>query len=198
MVQSSADDFLVIEQLLAACDSEVSAAEADGRLLSLAAMLGQDAIAVWLNQLGASVDAADVAHYVGQLVTIAERRVAVLERGDGLPDLCLPDDDDDMRDRVESLALWAGGFVSGLGEGAAMRGSPARDRLDQEPLSELLQDFTEITRAEVADDDLAEDTETAETSYNELVEFLRVAAQLCYEELTPVREIAEPAPVHVH
>lgn len=198
MSHSQGDDCLHFEQLLAACDSEVPASEADGRLLGLAALLGGDATGVWLDQLGASAEAEDVMQHVAQLVTIAEKRVAVLERGEALPYLCLPDDNDDLRDRVEGIGLWTGGFVSGLGEGAALRGTPARERLEREPLAELLSDLTEITRVEIAAEELDGDTNSAEAAYNEVLEFLRVAAQLFYEELTPVREIEQPATSHVH
>lgn len=198
MTHNHGDDYLQFEHLLAACDSEVSASEADGRLLGLAAMLGSEAVGVWLDQLGVSAEAADVMQHVTQLMSLAERRLAVLERATALPDLCVPDDNDDLRDRVESIGLWAGGFVSGVGEGAALRGTPARERLEREPLAELLKDLTEITRVEMAADELDGDANAAETAYNEVLEFLRVAAQLFYEELTPVREIEQPATTLVH
>ena len=46
----------------------------------------------------------------------------------------------------------------------------------------------EISRATVADDSDEEDNETA---YSELVEYLRVAAQLTYEELAEFRSPAD-------
>ena len=198
MAHNQGDDYLQFEQLLAACDSEVSASEADGRLLGLAALLGADAAGVWLDQLGVSAEAADVMQHVAQLVSIAERRLGILDRGAALPDLCVPDDNDDLRDRVESIGLWAGGFVSGVGEGAALRGTPARERLEREPLEELLKDLTEISRVEIAEDELDGETNAAETAYNEVLEFLRVAAQLFYEEMLPVRDIEQPSTSLVH
>ncbi len=46
----------------------------------------------------------------------------------------------------------------------------------------------QITRAEVDDDT---DDETNEAAYVELVEYLRVAAQLAYEELAEIRHAGE-------
>ncbi|MEM7610824.1 MAG: UPF0149 family protein [Pseudomonadota bacterium] len=198
MAEADGTDFRVIEQLLAGCQIDVAASEADGRLLSLAAMLGDDAIAIWLQQLAVGTTQADAGGYLGQLAVIAEQRLARLDDAQELPVLSLPEDDDDIRDRVDALVLWANGFVTGLGEGASLRGTDARQLLEQEPLKELLQDLTEITKAEVAAEDIEADSEAAEAAYFELVEFLRVATQLAYEELTPVRKLAVSEAPQVH
>ncbi|MEL6367146.1 MAG: UPF0149 family protein [Pseudomonadota bacterium] len=191
------DAYLTIERLLGNCGAEVSASEADGRLLSLAAMLGNEAISVWVQQLFAQADGGE--HGARQaLVEFAAQRIAILEAGEGLPDLCLPDDEDDIRDRVGSLALWATGYLNGLGEGAALRGSPAREILEAEPLAELLADLAEISRAAIEADEISEAEDAHEADYAELVEFLRVAAQLSYETLTSIRAITDGGEAKVH
>ena len=66
-------------------------------------------------------------------------------------------------------------------------GSPdenLKERLSSDPLSDILKDMLQITRASV-DEDL--DDETNESAYVELVEYLRVAVQLTYEELAEFR-----------
>ena len=50
-MSSNETEFSRIEQLLASASSDASASAADGRLLSLAAMLGDDATAIWLREL---------------------------------------------------------------------------------------------------------------------------------------------------
>ncbi|MEL7023172.1 MAG: UPF0149 family protein [Pseudomonadota bacterium] len=177
--------YLAIERLLGGCGVDVSASEADGRLMSLATMLGPQAAVVWADQLVSDSSSVE-AGAVGQLKAMGIERVAVLEAGEGLPVLCLPDDEDDLRDRVHELAMWAGGFVSGIGEAAALRGPKARELIEAEPLRELLTDLAEISRASIQDDALDESNESA---YAELVEFLRVAAQLAYDTLLPTREL---------
>jgi uncharacterized protein YgfB (UPF0149 family) len=57
--------------------------------------------------------------------------------------------------------------------------------LAAEPLADIIRDLLQITRAEV---DGATDNETNEAAYAELVEYLRVAAQLTYEELSEFRQ----------
>ncbi|MFK8051588.1 MAG: UPF0149 family protein [Woeseiaceae bacterium] len=202
MAETYGSDFLLTEQLLAQLDIEVTASEADGRLTGLAAMLGPDAMLVWLQDLLSgddnTVDALRIER-AEPLRLLAAKRLDVIEQGEGLPVLCLPDDDDDIRDRVDALAHWSTGFLSGLGEGAALRGAAAREQIQQEPLSELIRDLTEITQAEIADEDLQADPEGAETAYTELVEFLRVACQLAYDNLHAMRvtqESSEPQQVH--
>ncbi|MEO0576400.1 MAG: UPF0149 family protein [Pseudomonadota bacterium] len=196
MAQDHASDFDRIEQLLASCDIDVTASEADGRLLSLATMLGEDAVPVWLNELRRGSSATSIPAALSELARAGVERIAVLESGESLPALCLPDDADDIRDRVESLVGWATGFLSGLGEASALRGSSARERLEKAPLSELIEDLTQITRAEVDLADIEEDLEAAESAYIEVVEFLRVLAQLSYEELLPVRSVDTAPGVH--
>jgi uncharacterized protein YgfB (UPF0149 family) len=66
-------------------------------------------------------------------------------------------------------------------------GSPdvgLKKRLADEPLSDIIKDMLQITRATV-DEDTEE--ETNEAAYADLVEYLRVAAQLTFEELAEFR-----------
>lgn len=196
-MSSNETEFSRIEQLLASASSDASASAADGRLLSLAAMLGEEATTVWLRDLAPSTGALNAAA-LEPLREIAVARVRSLADTDTLPSPWLPDDEDDLRDRVEAVVEWTGGFLAGLGEGAAMRGTPARERLTVEPLSELVSDLTEISRAALTEDELDEDPEAAESAYAEIVEYLRVIAQLAFEELTPIRELASAGNANLH
>jgi uncharacterized protein YgfB (UPF0149 family) len=91
----------------------------------------------------------------------------------------LPDDEQPLNGRANALALWCTGFLYGLGTGQIA---------DLEALNgdvgEIVRDFTEISRA-TGDD--AEADESNEQAYAELVEFIRVAAQVVFEELLPLR-----------
>lgn len=98
----------------------------------------------------------------------------------------LPDDDSDAGDRTAAMAHWCEGFLHGLV--SAKHGDALRDRLAAEPLADIIRDMLQITRAEV---DGATDNETNEAAYAELVEYLRVAAQLTYEELSEIRHSAD-------
>ena len=88
--------------------------------------------------------------------------------------------------RAAALAHWCEGFLHGLV--SANHGDALKERLAAEPLADIIRDMLEITRAAVGDDD---DGESEEVAYTELVEYLRVAAQLTYEELAEFRAPAE-------
>lgn len=96
--------------------------------------------------------------------------------------LLLPDDQNNAAVRTDAMAHWCEGFLHGLV--SAKHGDALRDRLAAEPLSDIIRDVLQITRAEV---DEATDEETNEAAYAELVEYVRVAAQLTYEELSEIR-----------
>ncbi len=100
----------------------------------------------------------------------------------------LPDDDSDTGVRTMAMAHWCEGFLHGLV--SAQHGDTLRDRLAAAPLADIIRDMLQITRAEV---DEATDDETNEAAYVELVEYLRVAAQLTYEELAAIRHAADGA-----
>ena len=56
-------------------------------------------------------------------------------------------------------------------------------------VGEIVRDLTEITRVGVDD---GQTTETNESAYAELVEFVRVGVQLVFEELGPLRDQPPP------
>ncbi len=101
----------------------------------------------------------------------------------------LPDDDSEAADRTMAMAHWCEGFLHGLV--SAKHGDALRNRLAAEPLADIIRDMLQITRAEVDD---ASDEETNEAAYVEIVEYLRIAAQLTYEELAELRHIAASSP----
>ena len=96
----------------------------------------------------------------------------------------LPDDEEELPRRVRALGSWCEGFLFGLASGKPLSMSSCSPEL-----KEIVHDFTEFTKAGVSDD---EDAELEETAYAELVEYIRVGAQLIYMELR------ERAPDRVH
>lgn len=102
--------------------------------------------------------------------------VALQDDGMGFAPL-LPDDDSALIPRVQALADWCEGFLFGLA---------SRPGLDLNAVSEdareIIRDFTQFTRASVGD---SEGEEMEETAYTEVVEYIRVGAQLIYMELRP-------------
>ncbi|MGB5352435.1 MAG: UPF0149 family protein [Woeseia sp.] len=98
-------------------------------------------------------------------------------------ELLLPDDQTSVVQRTEILARWCEGFLHGLVSGQS--NERVREKLAKEPLADIIKDMLQITRAEVDHDD---DEEANEQAYVELVEYVRVGAQLAYEELAELRD----------
>lgn len=94
----------------------------------------------------------------------------------------LPDDDDPAERRTEAIAHWSEGFLHGLV--TASQDDAAKARLAEDPIEDIIKDMLQITRAVVDEDESDEDSEAA---YIEIVEYLRAATQLVYEELDEQR-----------
>ena len=112
-------------------------------------------------------------------------------------ELVLPAEEAELADRVDALAAWSQGFVTGIGLGGL-----SGDRADDTELSqldEILTDLTEIGRANLTDDD-AGDPVRAGFDLAAVVEHVRVCVQLAFELLHAASdapaEPAEPVPTH--
>ena len=98
----------------------------------------------------------------------------------------VPGDESDARQRTTAMAHWCEGFLHGLV--SVEHDQSFKDRLAAEPLSDIIRDLLQITRAAVDEESDAEDNEAA---YAEIIEYIRVAAQLAYEELSDLRYTEE-------
>ncbi len=89
--------------------------------------------------------------------------------------MLLPDDEEELPVRAESLGVWCQGFLTGLKtSGVAITG-----REDGE-LTEAINDLIEIAKMNY---DEVEASEEDETAYVELVEYVRVAVIYIYQDL---------------
>lgn len=88
----------------------------------------------------------------------------------------LPDDEEDLTGRVQALSSWCEGFLYGISTGR-----PLNLKHCSPELKEIIKDFTEFTHAGLDEDP---ENELEETAYAELVEYIRVGAQLVYLELS--------------
>lgn len=86
----------------------------------------------------------------------------------------LPEDAQPMAERAEALGQWCSGFLYGLASHDGF--SPEQT---SESTQEAIQDLSAISRA--ASTDAGQDTE--ESAWAELVEYVRVVAQVIYLEL---------------
>ena len=173
-----------LDAALKRCGATWDAGQAHGLLCSRLAVLGTHAGAGWSDQVleGSDPDNAlrhECESMLDALWSYTLRQLAE-EQFEFEP--LLPDDSDSTIIRADAVARWCEGFLHGL-----VSGSPddtLKERLASEPLSDIIKDMLQITRATV---DEETDDETNESAYAELVEYLRVAVQLTYEELAEFR-----------
>ena len=173
-----------LDAALKQCGASWDAGQAHGLLCSRLAVLGADAGIGWLEQVlqGSDPDNTFRRECESMLDTLymSTHRQLTERQSDFKP--LLPDDFDSTMNRADAIGRWCEGFLHGL-----VSGSPddnLKEWLSNEPLSDIIKDMLQITRA-AADEE--SDDETNESAYAELVEYLRVAAQLTYEELAGFR-----------
>lgn len=101
----------------------------------------------------------------------------------------LPEEEEPLSNRVEALSLWTQSFLTGI---AIIQ--PKLNKASAE-VREVIKDLAEIAQVEF---DVTEDEES-ETAYIELLEFVRIAAIMCYSEFGPEPSHGEgddPAVIH--
>jgi uncharacterized protein YgfB (UPF0149 family) len=94
-------------------------------------------------------------------------------------DLLMPDDQEALNIRMQALVDWCGGFLGGLG----LAGLEDDESLDPE-IREIMQDFVEITRMDVAIDDVEEN----EAAFTEIEEYVRIGVMTVGLTLRPKAE----------
>lgn len=186
----TAVDYDQLDDALRRCGATWDASQAHGLLAGRLATTGADAGFEWLVQVLEGTDANDALRNEceGLLRSLFETTYRQLAERQSEFEPLLPDDEDATSVRAAAMAHWCEGFLHGLV--SASHGDALKERLAAEPLSDIIRDMLEITRA-AADED--GDGESDEAAYVELVEYLRVAAQLTYEELAEFRKPADGA-----
>jgi hypothetical protein len=173
-----------LDDALRRCGSNWDAAQTHGLLTGRLAIAGVVAGPEWLLQVLDGTDESSADRIACQKMLDGLYQSTYWQLSERLSEFVplLPDDQTDAALRTAAMAHWSEGFLHGLV--SAQHGDALRDRLAAEPLSDIIRDMLQITRAEL---DEATDAETNEAAYIELVEYLRVAAQLAYEELADIR-----------
>ncbi len=173
-----------LEDALKRCGSNWDAAQTHGLLTGRLSSVGVPAAPDWLLQVLDGVDDNNALRGECQQLLDTVYQTTYWQLSERLSDFepLLPDDVEDVATRTLGLARWCEGFLRGLV--SAEHGDGLRERLGAEPLSDIIRDLLQITRAGV---DETADEEDNESAYTELVEYVRVAAQLSYEELADFR-----------
>jgi yecA family protein len=177
-------DHDTLNDALRRCGATWEASQAHGLLSSRLAVAGADAGIDWLQQVLEGTDESNAlrTECAGLLNTLyQETHRQLSDRSSEFAPL-LPDDSDSASLRAAALAHWCEGFLHGLV--SVDHGEALKQRLASDPLADIIRDMLQLTRA-AADDDSEE--ETTEAAYVEIVEYVRVAVQLTYEELAEFR-----------
>lgn len=176
-------DYDVLDDALRRAGSSWDAAQAHGLLSGKLAVLGSAAGPGWLVAILGETDGTNALarECEDMLVTLLSATHRLLrERLSGFSPL-LPGDAASMDLRTAALAHWSEAYLHGLV--SAEHDESLRKRLAVEPVAGIIRDMLAITRATVDEHDDDQDEE----AYAEIVEYLRVAAQLVYEELADLR-----------
>ena len=180
-------DHDALDAALQRCGSSWRAAQTHGLLSGRLAIGGADSGFDWLAQVlnGAGETATGRSECEAMLSALFESTYRQLSERLSEFEPLLPADANSTAIRAEALAHWCEGFLHGLV--SARHGDALKKRLTSEPLADIIRDMLQITRASA---DEASDAESDEQAYVEIVEYLRVAAQLAYEELADLRHAA--------
>ncbi len=189
-------DHYVLEDALRQCGSNWDASQTHGLLSGRLAIAGGESGFDWLSQVLEGADQADAlrAECESMLRALFEGTYRQLAERQSQFEPLLPSEDDCTAVRAAAIAHWCEGFLHGLV--AANHGGDLRTRLAEEPLADIIRDMLQITRASADEDS---DIESDDSAYIELVEYVRVATQLVYEELADLRHPAsEPTADALH
>lgn len=179
-----------IESALQRAGSSWSASQAHGLLCSRLAVMGAEGAADWLTLVLEGADPANEAHQEGaeMLDTLSARTYRQLSERQSEFEPLLPDESEPVPHIAAAMAEWCEGFLHGLVSN--VKDDDLKQKLADEPVSDIIRDMLEMTRVAVEDDDPDENEE----ALTELIEYLRVAGQLVYEVLSEFRHpLALPA-----
>ena len=174
-------DFDDVARALAAAGSTVHAAEAHGCLCGAACVRRDYGLAEWLDEILPDGTARDD----DVLEALRADTTSALAGGQMEFEPLLPDDERELTARVEALGAWCNGFLYGFGSA----GTVGAARLPDD-VAEVLGDLAQFSQAGAVG---TESPDAEEDAYIELVEFVRAAVQLVYDELAALRA-SQPSP----
>ena len=177
-----------LDSALRRCGASWDAAQTHGLLTGRLAVAGVAAGPEWLLQVLEGTDEANALREECQQMLDSLYQGTYWQLTERLSEFypLLPDDNADSAQRTQAMAHWCEAFLHGLV--SSKHDQALKERLGAEPLSDIIRDMLEITRAAIDEESDEEDNETA---YIEIVEYIRVAAQLAYEELADLRHTEE-------
>lgn len=179
-MMSEPADFDDVARALAAAGSAVHAAEAHGCLCGATCVRRDYGLAEWLDEILPDGTARDDA----VLEELRANTASALAGAQMEFEPLLPDEEQELAVRVESLGAWCNGFLYGFGSAGPTGAAQLPD-----DVAEVLGDLAQFSQAGAVG---TEGPEVEEDAYIELVEFVRAAVQLVYEDLAALRATQPP------
>jgi uncharacterized protein YgfB (UPF0149 family) len=180
IMMSEPADFDDVARALAAAGSTVDAAEAHGCLCGAACVRRDYGLADWLDDVVPEGGADG-----GVLESLRVNTLDALAGAQMEFQPLLPDDEQSLELRVAALAAWCQGFLYGFGSAGTAGHAQLPDTV-----AEVLADLAQFSHAGGVG---TESADVEEAAYAELVEFVRAAVQLAYDELVALRA-SQPYP----
>ena len=177
-VTNSVTDFDYLSKVFAEADIGQHPSEWHGFLCGAVAggaLSGTALFTLATEELAADHTNTDDLH--AMMEDFTKRTSAELNDGQYTLQLLLPDDEWPLSDRVEALAAWCQGYLSGLGQ------SGMASEILSEEAKTAIRDLSAIGQA---DSELEED-ESEEQDYVQLVEYVRIAILMVHTELCSVQ-----------
>jgi uncharacterized protein len=167
---------------LTAAKCGVTAAEAHGCLCGSLCVDHSYTLDRWLDELFEAPSSSVPEMVTARELLVSLHRDTVLALADDQMTFSplLPSDELHLAARADALAQWCQGFLFAFGAGAQHAPLPTA-------VDEVLRDLSQIARAHAGD---TEPTEDDESDYAEIVEYVRVGAQLVYDDFRPMRQRA--------
>ncbi|WP_443628098.1 UPF0149 family protein [Candidatus Njordibacter sp. Uisw_002] len=128
-----------------------------------------------------------------ELVALYDLVLEQLSAADFGFQLLLPEDDTELISRTESLGAWSSGFLSGFG----LSFDHTKQSLSIE-ITDAMEDLANIAQVSFDVDDEDLEGESAETSYLELVEYVRLAAMMVFAEFNVSDSPPQKSPQQLH
>ena len=169
MNSTDSPDFTQLSDLLQRFGALQGAAELHGFLVGQLATGRRLSRSEWLRAANEEADLSQNPDEVAgdQLYSLYTSTLSALQSGELTFQLLLPEDDDALVDRVESLGQWCQGFLTGFGlAGSALK-------IDED-LAEALRDIAAIAQVGASEDEAAQDS--SESDLFSISEYVRLTA----------------------
>ena len=171
-------DFSDLSKLLELVEAKISASDIHGFLCGQICICGAPQMDMWQEFMDAQSNDDDLVDSVyNEIQHLVTEMTENLLSPDMEFELFLPDGSSSINDRIQALSDWCHGFLNGFGLGEEQKTTSLT-----EDCREVLDDYTKICRAGLAD---SEEEEEDEVALLELIEYACAGARLIFEERFP-------------